>query len=66
MKMTRMFPIILILVLALQLGAVAPQPDKKLAKEIDAVMSAVYKPGEPGAAVIVRRGGQIIFRKGYG
>jgi len=37
-----------------------------LMKKIDAVMSEVYKPGQPGAAIIVRKGGQTIFRKGYG
>jgi len=40
--------------------------DEALAKRIDAVMSEVYKPGEPGAAVIVRKDGRTIFRKGYG
>ena len=30
------------------------------------MMSEIYKPGEPGAAVIVRRDGRTIFRKGYG
>ncbi len=58
--------IVLILGLALQLGASPPQSDKKLADAIDAVMSDIYKPGEPGAAVIVRRDGRTLFRKGYG
>jgi CubicO group peptidase (beta-lactamase class C family) len=40
--------------------------DDALAKKIDAVMSAVYKPGEPGAAIIVRKDGKTIFRRGYG
>ena len=40
--------------------------DAKLAQEIDKVMSEVYKPGEPGAALIVRRNGKTLFRKGYG
>ena len=29
-------------------------------------MSEIYTPGEPGAAVIVRRDGRTLFRKGYG
>jgi CubicO group peptidase (beta-lactamase class C family) len=37
-----------------------------LAKRIDAVMSEVYKPGQPGAAVIVRKHGRTVLRKGYG
>jgi len=40
--------------------------DDALAKRIDSVMSEVYKPGEPGAAIIVRKDGKTIFRKGYG
>ena len=54
------------------LAAVAPAPaqpppgDEALAKRIDAVLSAVYKPGQPGAAVIVRKNGRTVLRKGYG
>jgi D-alanyl-D-alanine carboxypeptidase len=40
--------------------------NESLAKKIDAVMSEVYKPGEPGAAIIVRKDGRTVFRKGYG
>jgi len=40
--------------------------EKDLAAKIDAVLSEVYKPGEPGAAVIVRQNGRTVFRKGYG
>src|SRR5512147_2098256 len=44
----------------------APAGDDALAKSIDGVMSAIYKPGEPGAAILVQKGGRTIFRKGYG
>ncbi|MGB8957865.1 MAG: serine hydrolase [Candidatus Aminicenantales bacterium] len=47
-------------------SAAPPAPEGALAARIDAVMAAVYKPGEPGAAIIVRKDGQTIFRKGYG
>ncbi|MBP7864630.1 MAG: serine hydrolase [Acidobacteria bacterium] len=40
--------------------------DVELAREIDAVMGEMFKPGEPGAAVIVVRDGKTLFRKGYG
>ena len=40
--------------------------DDALAKRIDVVMAEIYKPGEPGAAIIVRKDGRTIFRKGYG
>jgi CubicO group peptidase (beta-lactamase class C family) len=33
---------------------------------IDALLSPIYPPDKPGAAVIVTKGGEVIFRKGYG
>jgi CubicO group peptidase (beta-lactamase class C family) len=47
-------------------SAASPAPESALAAKIDAVMAAIFKPGEPGAAIIVRKDGQTIFRKGYG
>ena len=44
----------------------ATGPDDGLAAKIDAVMSAVYKPGQPGAALLVQKDGRTIIRKGYG
>jgi len=44
----------------------AAAADEALAKKIDSVMSEIYKPGQPGAAVIVRKNGETVFRKGYG
>jgi len=45
----------------------AQSPDAAaLATKIDAVMSETYKPGGPGAAIIVRKDGRTITRKGYG
>jgi CubicO group peptidase (beta-lactamase class C family) len=61
-----LLPVLLVLALAAQLGANVPNDGKKLANEIDKVMNEIYKPGEPGAAIIVRRAGKTIFRKGYG
>ncbi|NTU52026.1 MAG: serine hydrolase, partial [Candidatus Aminicenantes bacterium] len=61
-----------VLTLGALLTAVAGQAgpgdaaDEALAKKIDAVMSEIYKPGQPGAAVIVRKNGETVFRKGYG
>jgi CubicO group peptidase (beta-lactamase class C family) len=46
-------------------GAGRPDNDT-LVKQIDAVMSEIYKPGEPGAAIIVRKDSKTILRKGYG
>ena len=54
----------------LALLALGPLPargaDDALARKIDAVMAETYKPGQPGAAVIVRKDGRTLFRKGYG
>lgn len=64
--------LILILAVFVSLTSVTPARSAQaagredLAKRIDAVMSEVYKPGEPGAAVIVRKNGETLFRKGYG
>jgi CubicO group peptidase (beta-lactamase class C family)/uncharacterized protein YneR len=62
----RSFSVFLFLALAAQLGANAPTDATKLTGEIDKVMKEVYKPCEPGAALIVRRGGKTLFRKAYG
>ena len=47
-------------------GPQEPKAAATLAKQFDTVMSEIYKPGEPGAAVIVRKNGETVFRKGYG
>ena len=71
--MTRRIPLPLFALLAVALAvpavrvlAARPAPQGDLASKIDAVMAGVYKPGQPGAAIIVRKDGQTIFRKGYG
>jgi CubicO group peptidase (beta-lactamase class C family) len=62
----------LLLFLFLFLGLLEPQPsisqssDSQLASQIDELISKTYKRGEPGAAVLVKKQGRIIFRKGYG
>jgi CubicO group peptidase (beta-lactamase class C family)/uncharacterized protein YneR len=40
--------------------------DKELSAQIDKLLSDVYKPGQPGAAVLVKKQGKVILRKGYG
>lgn len=40
--------------------------DTTLAQHIDASISGYYKADEPGATVIVTRGGATVFRKAYG
>lgn len=44
----------------------ATAADSGLAQRIDAAISPYYQAGEPGAAVIVTRGGKVVFRRAYG
>ena len=43
-----------------------PSAQSDLASQIDAILAKTFKPGEPGAAVLVKKGGQVLFRRGYG
>ncbi|MHB8054272.1 MAG: serine hydrolase [Candidatus Aminicenantales bacterium] len=40
--------------------------DAALISKIDVFLSGIYKPGEPGAAVLVKKNGRILLRQGYG
>ncbi|MBN2146582.1 MAG: serine hydrolase [Anaerolineales bacterium] len=40
--------------------------DTELLGKMDEFLKAVYLPDQPGAAVIVMKGGQVLLRKGYG
>lgn len=35
-------------------------------KEIEAILSAVTQPGDPGLAAVVKKDGRVVFEKGYG
>ncbi len=37
-----------------------------LSKAIDDLVQSAFTPNEPGVAVIVTQGGEVIHRKGYG
>lgn len=41
-------------------------PDKEAAARLDRLCSTLFPAGEPGAAVLVMRGSDIVFDKGYG
>jgi len=69
----RNFTVFGVIVLALFLalpGFGAKQADPKvqesLAAKIDALLAPVYKIGEPGAALLVVKDGQVLVRKAYG
>jgi D-alanyl-D-alanine carboxypeptidase len=68
---TRQFMIHLLLLIVVALPTAMPgialaQTEDELATTIDEMLTDLYKPNEPGAAVIVVRDGQVLFRKGYG
>lgn len=44
----------------------AQQLSKQDEQFVDSVMNANYKPGEPGAVLLIAKHGQPVFRKGYG
>jgi CubicO group peptidase (beta-lactamase class C family) len=46
--------------------AQAPAANNNLAATFDADLAKMFKANEPGAAAIVVKDGQVIFRKGYG
>ena len=43
-----------------------PSADKPLKSEFDSIFSGVIQDDDPGAAVLVKRDGKILFEKGYG
>ena len=43
-----------------------PLPDKKLVAAIDQLMKPLFKPEEPGMAILVSRKGKILYEKAFG
>jgi CubicO group peptidase (beta-lactamase class C family) len=56
----------LITAFAVQAMAQAPANNADLSTAINQDMEKMFKANEPGAAVIVVKNGQVVFRKGYG
>ena len=61
----------LLLAICIFVSASSAQPacqasEKGLTLQIDALLQKVYKADEPGASVLVKKQGQVLFRKGYG
>ncbi|MFN7944691.1 MAG: serine hydrolase [Blastocatellia bacterium] len=57
---------LLLLLLPNAWAQAAKMSDRELTAAISALLDQTYKPDQPGAAVIVVRDGQVVFRKGYG
>jgi D-alanyl-D-alanine carboxypeptidase len=61
-----LLPCALLFIVGADAGAQSPPEDESTSRAIDQVMSAVYRPNEPGAAVVVVKAGRVVFRKAYG
>ena len=56
----------IIVVIFLMASGRRAQASSREAQDIDTLLSGVFKRNEPGAAAIVTRKGETVFRKGYG
>jgi CubicO group peptidase (beta-lactamase class C family) len=66
--MRQIFAAVLLLLIAAPTGVfIARGTDEAVSnKEIDAILSAATKSGEPGLAAVVKKDGLVIFEQGYG
>lgn len=64
--MTAQRCIVVATITALTIASAAWSADDALVSEIDAMLTAAYPADEPGAAVIVVKDGDTMFRKAYG
>lgn len=60
------FKHLFLLATMITIAACSPNPDKVAVKQIDSLCTQLFPEGEPGAAVLVLKGDDIIFDKGYG
>jgi CubicO group peptidase (beta-lactamase class C family) len=58
--------ITLLIALSVSATCCATTGRAEMAREMDRMLSGLYPPDEPGAAVLVAKDGAVIFRKGYG
>ncbi len=58
--------VFLCIALSFQIVAQTPASSSALTSSINQELEKVFKPNEPGAAVIAVKDGQVVFRKGYG
>jgi CubicO group peptidase (beta-lactamase class C family) len=56
-----------VIVLAVTVLQGEPRPaDKLLSTRIDGIFASLIQPGDPGVAVLVKKGSTVLFEKGYG
>lgn len=58
--------LLLTVALGLEPGIPAAAAEPGLAEELDRLFTAAYPAGEPGAAVLVKQGAEVVLREGYG
>jgi len=63
---TRWLLVTFLSVCALPLGAAEPSGQDNLAQRIDHFLAEAYPADQPGASVLVKRGDEVLLRKGYG
>ncbi len=62
----RLWVLAVFCVLLLRLPLSAKSVPPTLSQRLDRLVSEAYPPNQPGVAVLVRRGDEIVLRKGYG
>lgn len=63
--MTKITPLLL-LVLLMQISCGNKTKDQLAVEKIDSLFTTLYPSGEPGVAVLVLKGDDVVFSKGYG
>lgn len=58
--------LVLAVTVLLALGARGACAQESLSEKVDAILSKTFKTGEPGAALLIKKDGKILMRKGYG
>jgi CubicO group peptidase (beta-lactamase class C family) len=58
--------LVLLFLFSMTRQAAGPLRDQPIVDQIDAIFSGAIQPGQPGAAVLVKKDGTILFAKGYG
>src|ERR1700741_4377505 len=58
--------LVLLFFLSMARQAAGPLREQTFVNQIDAIFSGAVQPGQPGAAVLVKKGGTILFAEGYG
>ena len=64
--MNRLFICIAVCFAALSISSGQSKQEKQLTKVLDDLLSAQFKPGAPGRAVLIAKKGEVVYQKGFG